>query len=417
MRIRHWVPWRAVGPVMAVIFLAESAHGALLLVLLPEFGKTRVRLDMAGVGLCISVYYLAELLAKVPSGALADRMGRRALAIISLLGSAATLALIPFVRTKGALLTALVLHGVSAAPLWPTLVAYAADRVEEGRRATVMGGVFTAWLSGLGCGIVVAKLLAHAGIPLLLRFAALELGWCAALAVAVSLMRRRRLLASSAVRRRGREPLRDLPRDLLRISPLVLGMYGQTFSMGLLIPILDRYCSHIHRMAEWQLPALMFGGGGIAVALMVPLGRIADMASRRLVMVPSLAVVGLCVAAFPVTRSYVGLMFLVGCLGAAYALALPTWNATLLLHAPEAKRGLMVSAFMAIEQVGVASGPVVSGLLWESVGPDVPFFAAGLILSLLGLLYCFTPKLFATNGVQGKTADTPEVAVETGHVA
>jgi MFS family permease len=162
----------------------------------------------------------------------------------------------------------------------------------------------------------------------------------------------------------------------------------------MLVPVIKLYSQEEVHLEDWQLTVLMLAGGGLALALMVPMGRIADHVSKRLLLIAGLMVAGVCVVILPVLRSFAGLLIMVGIGGAAYATILPTWNAMLLRHTPRDKRALMLSAFMAMEQCGIASAPVVSATMWDSVGRDAPFFTSGAIVVTMAVLYMLFPSVF-----------------------
>jgi MFS family permease len=346
-------------------------------------------------GLCISLYYLAEFCLKMPAGAAVDRVGQRTALTVSMLGSLATLAAIALVRDPVLFAIAVCLHGASAAPIWPSVLSYTADRVDSDKRGSAMGVVFSAWLAGIGLGALTCNVLT--GFDLLARFGLLGAVWVLAMTVALLLVRRP---ATDTGRGAGQphppawSTFREVVGRLARKPLLVAGLFLQTFSLGMLVPVIKLYSQEEVHLEDWQVTVLMLAGGGLALALMVPMGRIADRMSKRILLIAGLLVAGICVALLPVLRSFAGLLIMVGIGGAAYATILPTWNAMLLRHAPRDKRALMLSAFMAMEQCGIASAPVVSATLWDSVGRDAPFITSGAIVVTMAGLYVLFPSVF-----------------------
>jgi len=391
---REGIPWTKLWPGMAVMFLAEFAHGGAVLVLLTEHGRETLSMSWDQVGLCLSLYYAAELLLKAPAGAIVYRLGQRAVLSFSICASAVTLGLMPFMKTPASFMVVVVLHGASASAILPGLLVFAADRAREKERGAALGAIFTAWLAGLGAGALTCMLLRD--VTTSHRFMILLCAWLPALVVSLCMLpgARRREPRKGGTVAEALQTGRDVAKRLARTPLLVAGSYLQNFSVGLLVPVFADYCRTVHELTQTQTAILAVGGGGLALALMIPMGRLSDALGRKHVLITSLATAALMVAAFPLIGSFAGLVVLVGVAGASYALILPTWNAVLLGHAPRDKRVLLLSAFMAIEQCGIASGPVVSGRLLQRLGPRAPFLIAGVILASMALLYTFADRTF-----------------------
>ncbi|HEY0829428.1 MAG TPA: MFS transporter, partial [Bacilli bacterium] len=56
---------------------------------------------------------------------------------------------------------------------------------------------------------------------------------------------------------------------------------------------------------------------------------------------------------------------------------------------PSDKRGAIWGFFLTIEGSGMIVGPIVSGMLWDHLGPHAPFITSGLTLLLLFVLHLF----------------------------
>jgi MFS transporter, DHA1 family, multidrug resistance protein len=385
------LPWRKVVPVSAVMFFSEFAHGGLLLGLLPQYGQEVLGMGLGRVGLCISLYYLSEFCLKVPAGAAVDRLGRRFVLLLAIVASGLTLLGVATVRDVGWFTLLVALHGCSASAIWPAILARIGDAVDEDNRGAAMGALFTAWLAGMGLGAMVMIILARRAASD--RFALLSVSWACALVLSAVLVAHAARKARTRVRRVSLHPLRA-GRQILGIFGrrwlLVIGLFLQTFCLGLLVPVIERFATTVRQLAEWQVITLLVGGGGLALLLMVPMGKLTDRWSAKRVLVTTLALAGAAVGLFPLVSQFWLLLALVAVAGATYALILPTWNKVLLHHAPEEIRAMTLSAFMAVEQSGIATGPVVSGHLWDWIGPSAPFLAGGGVLLTMSVAYSFT---------------------------
>jgi MFS family permease len=77
------------------------------------------------------------------------------------------------------------------------------------------------------------------------------------------------------------------------------------------------------------------------------------------------------------------------CLGAGYGLIIPSWNALIASAVPEDKRGAVWGFFLTIEGLGMVTGPLVSGRVWDAFGPRAPFLLSGSVLLALLVLQAY----------------------------
>jgi DHA1 family multidrug resistance protein-like MFS transporter len=80
---------------------------------------------------------------------------------------------------------------------------------------------------------------------------------------------------------------------------------------------------------------------------------------------------------------------LVGILGIGYALIIPAWSALIAAAVPSEKRGAVWGFFLTIEGSGMVVGPIVSGNLWDIIGPSAPFIMSGSVLIILLVVHIF----------------------------
>lgn len=62
-------------------------------------------------------------------------------------------------------------------------------------------------------------------------------------------------------------------------------------------------------------------------------------------------------------------------------------NALIAAEILSEKRGAVWGFFLTIEGMGMIVGPVVSGKLWDLIGPQAPFITSGAVLMVLFVLH------------------------------
>jgi len=69
-------------------------------------------------------------------------------------------------------------------------------------------------------------------------------------------------------------------------------------------------------------------------------------------------------------------------LGASYALTSPAWHALVSELAPPGRIGLAMGASQTAEGAGLVLGPLLGGVLWDTLGHRAPFVAAAILLTI-----------------------------------
>jgi MFS transporter, DHA1 family, multidrug resistance protein len=75
--------------------------------------------------------------------------------------------------------------------------------------------------------------------------------------------------------------------------------------------------------------------------------------------------------------------------GLGFACVIPAWNALLAYAIPKKERGAVWGFFLTIEGTGTVLGSILSGLLWDKLGPGAPFCASGGVMAVLFILHLF----------------------------
>jgi MFS family permease len=95
--------------------------------------------DAGGVGLAVAAYSLANVPGNLLGGLLVDRVGRRRVALLAMVGAALSVGAYAFASTMGILLGLRLVHGLAGGVLVSALFTLASDLAPPGSRGRTMG--------------------------------------------------------------------------------------------------------------------------------------------------------------------------------------------------------------------------------------------------------------------------------------
>lgn len=387
------LPWQrpSFWAFLGVLAAVEFARGALFISILPTYITAELGYGVAVSGLVLSAHYLADTLFKSPLGWLVDRYGGRQVLSLAFPWILLSVLLLQRGRSPWLLVLAAGLYGLAAAPTWPSVVGALIDLAPPEERGGIMGAVNMAWLGGSGLGTILVNFLASSAFRQ--AFWAVEgvLALGLLLALGLRFRQRRSTRLCQEDRPSLRQQLDRIWKHLASVRPLLPGMFVQTLSIGMLLPILAPYARLRLGLTQAHYAYLLLIGGGMTVLLLVPFGRLADRWSYRGFLTVGFALAALSLLFLVDVEKVTWVYALVCLLGASYAMILPSWNAVVTRALPSTVRGALIGFFMSVEGLGVASGPILGAKLWEVLGPRVPFQASAAVLIAMAVFYLFYP--------------------------
>ncbi|MNJ45371.1 putative glycolipid permease LtaA [compost metagenome] len=129
--------------------------------------------------------------------------------------------------------------------------------------------------------------------------------------------------------------------------------------------------------------ALLVTGGGITVIGLIPIGKLVDRFGTRWFLHIGFSLAAISIGLFAVTRSIPMVWILVVLIGISYACILPTWDTMISHLLPEGEKGTVWGLFLTIQGSGMVVGPIVSGKMWDILGPSAPFMASAIVMGVL----------------------------------
>ncbi|EJN58895.1 MFS transporter [Halogranum rubrum] len=379
---RATVPWRSrlVQVVFASTLLAPLGVPLVspaLPVIRDAFGVTD-----ATASLLISAYFVAGIVLSPFVGALADRIGRKRVLTLSLVGFGLVGGASAFAPSFGVILALRVVQGVAAAGIFISTVTLVGDAFEGSQRNAVLG-VNTAVLSaGAAVFPVVGGALVSYGwnTPFYAYFLAVPVG----------------LVAAVVLDEPAREEVRTLPGlDYLRGAASAVAasgtfpFYAATFAtefllFGAVFTVLPFLLTSQYALAPVFVGAVIMAAEAASVVASTANGRLSESYSNRRLVAAGIGAygVGLLGAWAAPSALFVGVSMLA--VGAGVGLVLPSVDAAVSDRIPASFRAGALSLRNSTTFLGRASGPLVFAGLAVVVGYPTLLLASG-VVALVGV--------------------------------
>ena len=324
----------------------------------------------ADVGLMVGVFAFSAMLIRPLAGWLADRVGRRPLVLLGSAVFAAASSAYPAVGGIGTLLALRVFHGVGMGfgPTAATVVV--ADVAPPARRGEAMGVFGLTMSAGLAFAPYLGiELLNRAGFASTFLVSAALAG--VGLASALALPETRPAAVRAA--RAPLSPLDLFSRRALYPAVMVVALH---FTVGGVFSFLPLFADR----ARLGNPGLFFMVFALTVVLVRSgAGRLTDALGRRLVIVPSLALAGLGLAALAWTTSPAWLVASALFYGAGFGAGQPALMAMTTDRVPPEERGRAMGTFFTAWELGISAGSVLLGVCADRAGYPAMWWVAAAV--------------------------------------
>ncbi|WXG47206.1 MAG: MFS transporter [Candidatus Atabeyarchaeum deiterrae] len=376
---------------------------------LPLSQITVLNTDYIQIGLILGWAALVNAIAMLPSGRIADRIGRKPIVIVSFLGLAVSYfayELIAFYDTFWILILVGTVRMVFAATSWVALLAWVADQSSEKNRGTIMSGLTAALtVANVFAVVVIGAMFDSVGLfNTFTLVAAIQLIAVVPLLFIAGRARPDTKAKDSKPAKVGklrtwREVIRDRPLLVLSVS----GMLATTPGI----------------MIQFIILALLSSSYGLGtVDSAIPLGImlvfvmigyvISSQVMDRLKIKRGLLVASLIVTIVPLfflfltpylvfMQSLVALIVFIGLFGLGMGLSTPTYLTLITDLSPTGETGTELSVFQGILNFNYVIANFMSGYLW-AVG--------GLPLTMLGaMIIVFFGLVIVVAGVRRSTLE------------
>ena len=395
------LPRRARLAAYAAVFLAFFDNFALLPLIAPR--AQELGADALGVGVAVAAYSLTNLFLNLLGGSLADRVGRRLVLLVSLAVSPICIAIYGLADSLPIFLAARAVHGAFGGFLTASLFALLADLAPEGERGKTIGRAGAL----IGAAAVIG--------PAVAGFAARELGSGPVFLAVAAIIAVGLILVRGAIPETLPPPARSgAPGTWRRLlsDPRLRVAYLAIFALEAGVGVVTGFLKDgiVERQiaagmdAERALRYATGAQGGLfsifaLVAVVLMLSPIARRVDRR-------GAFGLSLAGLACLAASTAIMALGGALvtdsvamvlyGVGFGLLFPAAAGMVGIAASAPERGRAYGVFNFSFDAGLATGPLLAGLLAVSALAIDPFVTATVLIVLVAVLIPLAGRSRAT---------------------
>lgn len=375
---------------MAILFLivfTDLVGFGLIIPLLPFYGE-HFQASPAEVGALMAIYSLAQFIAAPLWGGLSDRVGRKPVLALSLLGSTLSYAWLAYSESLWMLFAARALGGFMAGNI-ATAFAYVADVTTPANRAKGMGIVGAAFGLGFIFGPAIGGVLAGADpMHADYRTPALIAAALSALAMMLTV-----LILPESLPQSVRQAHRAMPRadrwqalaQALRtpnVGRLIAIAFLATFVFA---GIETTFAMWSRRRFGWgpEQNGYLFAFIGLISATVQGglVGRLAKHFGEHRLVVAGAATLAIGILATPFASSVSLLAFTMLWVALGFGLMTPSLNSLVSLSVDAGVQGGTMGVTRSATTLARVLGPGWAGLLFEYLGKDWPFFAGAMIMA------------------------------------
>ncbi len=361
--------------VNAGLSLGMELIGAIFPLFVQSLGAT-----VFEVSLILSASGFVSTLLMAPSGFLSDRYGRKKLIVVSTVLAFFPPVLYTFVREWGHLLPLVMVYAAALAAFMPARMVSIADYTHAQNRVRIYGFMNIAWPLGSIVG------------PALGGFLADNYGWNQAFYLAASVFFLCLITAFFFKEGVNQESVKSknalaqglsLSREALyAVTILFLFHVLISFGVGAVHSLMSIYLTAKFELSKTEVGLFFSIVGGATLLSQIPGGMLAARYGMRRVMTWCLAFMSPLFLASSLMNSFHTFLATYTLTYWFYSMTWPISIAFLMDIVPGNQRGLATGIRQTGVRLGFTLGPLVGGILWETLGPVTPFYASILSTTL-----------------------------------
>ncbi|MGI5836971.1 MAG: MFS transporter [Chloroflexota bacterium] len=406
---------RALVWVSVVILVTQLGFGSVVPAL-PLYAQS-FGVSQSAIGLAISIYGFARFLVNVPTGQLADLMGRRWALVLGEIATIVGNLLCGLAGSYELFLAARFLAGVGGAMVITTSQVILADistRANRGRTMAVYQGAF---LFAIGFGPVPGGFLAEyfgLSAPFFVYSAAGVIAGIVAfdkIPETKGIREKTEQYSSSAMATSHFSLYRQLQALFSQVGFLLVSFvtFVQFFARtGAIFGIVPLVAAAKMGATADQIGIIMAVPSALHLATVYFSGQLVDQFGRKPVIVPSTLVSGLSMISFALAPDYSWLLFSALLWGLAGGIGGPSPAAYAADVAPPGMNAITMGCYRTLADLGYTIGPVLLGWIADVASGEVSLWLTGGLFLVGGLLFgLFAPETGGKRNLAKRPATHP----------
>lgn len=404
---------RAVTVLFLTMFIVMVGFGVIMPIL--PFYAENMGATATHLGLLFASYSIVQFFFSPVWGQMSDRVGRKPMILVGLLGFGLSFLLFGLATSLWMLFAARILGGILSAATLPTVMAYIADTTDTKARGGGMGILGAAMGMGITFGPVIGGFLGEYSPSLPFYFSA-------GLALAVAIFAFFFLPESLSVAARQRA--RSAVRQRSSLSEVVTALRGP-IGFVLLLAFLASFASanlegtfalfsQAHLGFGEAEMGLVFGVMGVVMALTQGLlvGRFINRWGEERMIQVGLVSSAVGFIFFLATFNMLSLLVVMALMGVGNAAMRPAVNSLASKLVPPEEQGSAMGVVNSYNSLGRIFGPVVGGVIFDVLGYQWPYIVGSVLFFLiLGLSF----PLFSRN--RARTGASAERSLVEGGIS
>lgn len=381
-----WSVERKIAMISSSTFVIMLGAG-IVVPILPKYAES-FGASYTYVGLTISAFGVARIIADIPSGTLSDRVGRRASMLLGTLLFAGSGLVAAYSASIEHLVTARFIQGVGAAIFTTSALAYVADILPEAGKGRYLGYYQSSFFLGSAFGPSIGGFLTSVGglrLPFL-TLSALSVAGAFATYTGFSASKDRRKAAYE------RSNIRGIVASTLRSKPMIASCVAasSTFILttGIRFTLLPIYCEKALGLDEAGVGLVLSLIALVNFFMMRWAGSLTDRLGATIAMVFGFASAGLTTALYPFSSNTASLYGVAFAFGVATSLTMPAQVSLAVESSDPRHRGLSMGVYRIFSDIGLIIGPMLSGILIDYLPiASVFFIIAGISVATALFIY------------------------------
>ena len=382
---------RALWLAFSTQFIINLGYG-IIVPILPHYAKD-LGATATILGLLATTFSLISFIVSPIWGRLSDRIGRKPVLIIGLLGLSLSLPVMGLANAIWQLFVARILSGLMASAAGPTSMAMIADTTGPQERARGMGLLGAATGLGMICGPVVGAFLMLIALPV--PFIAVAVAAFVNAALVFFLLPKQVGDAhSGSDLTANRMPSRDMLQELrhLKQSPIVfllILVVLATLGLAQMESTAVLFAQVRFGASEIQLGLIfMLMGAVLGLTQVFLIGPVIQRFGETRALQIALGGSGVSFILFSMVFNFPLALAVTAFLGLVWGFFGPASNSLISKLTPSGEQGQVMGLVAAAQGLGSMTGPLLGGFLFDYLGIAWPFYFAGcLYLAVLGLSF------------------------------